>query len=73
MPNNPNYACTNCQRPTKRDDLTVKKSLFVEMGAGSRTVRSRVVAWLCNSCLIQDVDFRREKFSPPRVVNELAV
>lgn len=72
MPNNPNYACTRCKRPTSRDKLVVKKAMFTEMGEGAQTVRSRVVDWLCPDCLVRDTDYLREKFSPPRVVNELA-
>jgi hypothetical protein len=68
MANNPHYACTRCKNPTKREELTVKKALFTEMGEGARSLRSRVVDWLCDSCLKQDTDFNREKFSPPRVI-----
>lgn len=62
-----NYACTLCGNDTKREELTVKKSTFLEMGEGARTVRSRVVAWLCPRCVIGDADWNRPKFAPPRV------
>lgn len=69
MPNQPHYACTQCKRNTPREDLTVKKAMFTEMGEGARTIRSRVVDWLCPLCLTKDTDYQREKFSPPRVMN----
>lgn len=72
MPNSPNYACTRCHTPTSREQLTVKLAMFREMGEGARTVRSRVIDWLCATCLDSDPDFNREKFSPPRVVSQIA-
>lgn len=41
------YECTRCQREVGRGNLRVKKAVFVEMGKGAPTVKSRVVAWLC--------------------------
>lgn len=72
MPNNPNYGCTVCKAPVSRDALVVKKALFTEMGEGARTVRSRVIAWLCPQCLISDPDYQREKFSQQKAVTRLA-
>jgi hypothetical protein len=66
--NLPNYACTRCLTPTKRENLVVKKSVFLEMGEGGRTIRSRVTDWLCPGCTNDDADWNREKFDPPRVV-----
>lgn len=48
------YVCNGCGNPTSRDLLTVKKVLFVEMGAGGRTIRSRVDKWLCPPCVKAD-------------------
>lgn len=73
MPNNPHYACTRCEAPTKREDLTVKKALFTTMGVGAQTKKARVTDWLCQSCLRVDSDYNREPWAPPRVVNQLAV
>lgn len=67
MANIPEYVCTNCHRPTRREDLTVKKVMFTEMGAGATTIRSRVVGWLCELCRESDNDFHRDRFSPPRM------
>lgn len=67
MPNHPVYGCTRCGRHKDRDQLVVKKALFVGMGEGSATIRSRVTAWLCPECLEEDSDFQREKFNPPRI------
>lgn len=72
MANQPHYACTRCSKPTKREELTVKKALFTEMGMGAGTKRARVTDWLCSTCLDSDPDWQREKFSPPRVVAQIA-
>jgi hypothetical protein len=65
MPLQPDYRCTGCQAKTKRDDLTVKKSVFLEMGAGGKTIRSRVTGWLCPSCVVIDEDWNRERHAAP--------
>ena len=65
MPYMPNYKCTRCDTPQKRDLLTVKKVSFLEMGTGGRVVRSRVTHWLCPSCVSKDEDFNREPFKAP--------
>lgn len=68
MSNLPHYACTNpeCGREVPREQLVVKKAVFLEMGEGARTLRSRVVGWLCPVCVSKDPDWNREKFNPPR-------
>jgi hypothetical protein len=57
------YVCTSCGAAVGRNKLTVKKSVFLEMGEGARTIRSRVVGWLCNACLQADPDYNLEKFA----------
>lgn len=59
------YVCTQCGNPTKRDDLTVKRVQFVELGAGAKTKRSRVTHWLCVTCLAEDFDWNRDPFKIP--------
>lgn len=54
MTNEHEYFCSNCGVETDRDMLTVKKVLFTTMGAGSTTVRSRVIGWLCVECTKKD-------------------
>jgi hypothetical protein len=71
MANIPEYVCTSCGKSCQRKDLVVKKALFTEMGEGARTVRARVIHWLCPKCLLEDTDFNREKFAP-RNENKLA-
>lgn len=70
MPTPYKYGCTQCGRSCAREILTVKRVQFVEMGEGASTKKSRVLEWLCPSCLSQDLDFLRDKFVPP--VQELA-
>ena len=53
------YICTRHRGPVPRELLMAKKVLFVEMGVGGRTQRSRVVDWLCPDCLVQDSDWNR--------------
>lgn len=60
-----NYACSVCGDPTPRKDLSVKKVTFLEMGAGARTIRSRVAEWMCPSCRKKDEDWNREPFQIP--------
>ena len=69
MPNQPDYACTSCGTPTQRDLLMVKKTVFLEMGMGGRTFKSRVTGWLCPSCIRKDDDWNREKFHTPKPVH----
>ena len=66
MANMPDYGCTRCSTPTERSKLMVKKAVFLEMGEGGRTFRSRVTDWLCPACVAADPDWQREKFTPPR-------
>lgn len=67
MANQPDYTCTNeeCRKPTAREDLTVKKVVFLEMGVGGATKRSRVVGWLCPSCTVKDDAWTMEAFRAP--------
>jgi len=66
MGNTPNYACTRCGNSVGRELLVVKKAVFLEMGEGGRTYRSRVTGWLCPPCVAADEDWNREKFHPPK-------
>lgn len=57
------YECGNCGAETERERLTVKKVEFREMGSRAKTVKSRVVAWLCPACLVKDPVWNMEPFS----------
>jgi hypothetical protein len=50
----------------------VKKAVFLTMGEGGRTIRSRVTDWLCGRCAASDVDWNREfsrgQFAPSALV-----
>lgn len=63
------YKCTECDKPLARENLTVKKVVFQKMGAGGKTVRSRVVHWLCRPCLNKDMDFNRAEFEHNKEVS----
>lgn len=53
------YKCTKCHKPTPREQLVVKKIMFLGMGAGGRTMRTRVRDWLCPQCVTKDNDWRQ--------------
>ena len=44
--------------------LVVKKVLFTKMGSGAKTLKARVVGWLCTDCTKKDPDFNREAYIP---------
>lgn len=54
MPREYDYHCTKCGKETKRELLTPKKVIFTEMGAGGKTIRARVIDWLCPPCVKSD-------------------
>lgn len=56
------YVCSNCNKPSDRNLLTVKKVLFLEMGVGARTIRSRVVGWLCPPCVATDSQYNAPSY-----------
>ncbi len=55
------YKCTACGKDVGRDNLTVKRAYFTTMGGKFKTLRSRAVAWLCQSCRDNDFDWNRER------------
>lgn len=60
---NKKYTCMVCEQETDRKVLTVKRITFLEMGAGANIIRSRVLGWLCPTCLVRDDDWKREPYS----------
>jgi hypothetical protein len=77
MPAEHEHICGKCGTPTHRDLLTVKKVLFVEMGAGGKTIRSRVDSWLCPPCTKTDPHWllpsHRQPEERPRVMPDSGV
>lgn len=58
------YKCAKCGKTRRRADLAAKRISFMEMGEGAKTIRARVVAWLCKEpCMLEDPDYQRERFS----------
>jgi hypothetical protein len=52
MPRQYNYNCTSCGKDAgTKENLTAEVTVFKNIGYGSRTLRSRVTAWLCEDCL----------------------
>lgn len=57
------YKCTRCgEAPSEnndisRDMLVSKTAVFKSVGFKGKTIRSRVVDWLCPSCLEQDSNY----------------
>lgn len=72
------YRCTRCgvkpqseletegEPVSARELLTVKKVSFLEMGAGGRSIRSRVLDWLCPVCVAGDPDFQLPEYEQQR-------
>lgn len=48
------YVCSQCGANVGKDKLTVKRVMFQTAGMRFKTLRSRVVAWLCQSCRDED-------------------
>lgn len=67
MANTPEYVCTECGATPGRQNLYVKRIQFQTMGEGARTIKSRVVGWLCAKCVTEDMDYNREPFAPKEV------
>jgi hypothetical protein len=69
------YKCSVCGREEQREDLTVKRVSFQTMGIKFRTIRSRVVAWLCDDCRSEDVAWNMPKAaaSPGMADTKIAV
>lgn len=59
------YKCGRCHTSTHRDLLTVKKILFLEMGAGGKTIKSRVDSWLCPNCVKSDPHWNLPEYRQP--------
>lgn len=51
------YYCTRCNKQTAKTDLLAKKVIYVTLGSGGRTIRSRVREWLCPECCNADTDW----------------
>ena len=60
---NIDYRCDECGTRKKRDELFVKHIQWRTMGKGPQTVRARVVAWVCGSCMKKYPDYNRTRFA----------
>lgn len=63
MPHYSEYKCTECKQVTLKKLLYAKKVVFSPIGAGTKIIKSRTVAWLCNECIELDPDYQREAFN----------
>jgi rubredoxin len=70
------YKCTRCGAipgdgtpEEARELLTVKKVSFLGMGVAAKTLRSRVVEWLCPKCVAKDEDWNAPAFEGPSSLN----
>lgn len=59
------YKCSSCGNTESRDKLVAKKVMFQELGERPKTIKSRTTAWLCVRCLVQDPDWKRERYQSP--------
>jgi hypothetical protein len=51
------YECSKCGVRVERHHLTVKRVGFRGMGEHGATKKSRVVGWLCDTCLTDDPEW----------------
>lgn len=65
MTNNAAYKCSQCDRETDRELLTAKKISFCEIGMNAKTLKSRIVDWLCPDCLVKDDVWNKPKYTTP--------
>lgn len=61
----PEYRCTQCSNPHGRDELTVKRVQFRAMGARGKVKVTRVIAWLCDDCLVKDDVYNQHSYKTP--------
>lgn len=64
------HECSNCKRITQRDLLMSKKVMFQELGVKPKIFRSRVIAWLCPTCVAADEDWQRPAYESPGRTSE---
>lgn len=69
------YKCSNCgAKPvgpsgeSVKEMLVVKKVLFAEMGVTGRTLKTRVVAWLCADCTKDDPAWQQKDYEFQRAL-----
>lgn len=65
------YKCTECNKPTDRDLLIVKKVSFLEMGENPACLKTRTESWLCPDCCAKDRAYKIPKGWSPRKINRV--
>lgn len=65
MPQYSQDRCSNCDNKTSPELLAIKRVQFLDRTNNKKILKSRVVAWLCESCLNKDEDWNREAYSSP--------
>lgn len=59
------YHCSTCKNVTDRSLLMAKKVVFLTMGEGGKTLKSRVVSWQCPTCVVKDPHWNLDAFKAP--------
>lgn len=57
---NIDYRCDTCKRSTPRSKLAAKRVHYTTVSRPPRAIRSRTVAWLCESCMKEEPEFNVE-------------
>ena len=70
MPHYSEDRCSGCGKLCSPELLTIKRATFSARTASSKIIRSRVMAWLCESCLAIDPDWNRRAYSSPGMTSE---
>lgn len=56
------YRCQKCGRSADKADLVAKQVRFFRLGVAGSYIRARVVAWLCEGCMVDDDDYQKKAF-----------
>lgn len=51
------------ERTVQRDNLRAKRVQFLKLGRNGRVIHSRVIAFLCLSCIEKDPDYQRPRLA----------
>lgn len=65
MPRYTEFVCGECGQTVDKLRLYVKQIVFAPLSNTKRRTKSRIVKYLCDTCLIKDADWNIETHSGP--------
>jgi hypothetical protein len=57
------YICDVCGKNVGKEKLCSKQVVFRRVGRGGRIIRSRIVQWVCDACVVKDPHYTQEKLT----------